>query len=233
MLFNLFYLYSVLSSLWNVSLSNYGRYNLIYNKNTIISEACPEFILSSYGTRVSLCDTTLYSAPTLVRPPQEIIVNYSPIKNLELPNAMVIFKYTKQNNSILTYLLFDNITKTNWISPMYNGIWNLGFSKTRILRVPYDNDLQSVYLSIDSDSILDKDTSHYVSSFYDDSSSSNKGMTIGFLEHNLWKTGIEFSKNTINAIAGLNGLLITRDSIPHGKVNIAQTPALYININDD
>ena len=47
------------------------------------------------------------------------------------------------------------------------------------------------------------------------------GVVLGFLEHDMWKTGVHLSHNSIQAVAGLNGKLLTRDSMmPHGTLPI-------------
>lgn len=241
---NILFFLTSLSSFWNISIHNIEGYTLSFKHNTVISNNCPAFILSDYGTRVSPCDPKLYSAPTLgsyINIPYKnfnlvtkTIISYSPLSNTLLPTINTVFiSPNAQNDTLIMYLNLSKSVRTNWISPLYGGVWDLGFDKTRILRVPYDNDLQSMYISIDSDSILSTGTSSYVSSFYDDSSSSTRGLTIGFLEHEIWKTGIEYSSTEVSAIVGINGLLVTHDRELHGVVNITQTPLLYININDD
>uniref|UniRef100_A0A6C0B613 Uncharacterized protein n=1 Tax=viral metagenome TaxID=1070528 RepID=A0A6C0B613_9ZZZZ len=244
MFINILLFLTSLSSLWNISLNTGGAYSLSFKNNIIITNNCPHLILSDYGTTVSPCDPKLYSPPRQTVSANnsyrnfnnvtKTIISYYPTSNILLPIIDAVFiSPNTLDSTLIMYLNLSKTTRTNWISPLYGGTWNFGFDKTRILRVPHDNDLQSMYLSIDADSILAKGTSSYVSSFYDDSSSSNKGLTIGFLEHQIWKTGIEYSKNQINAIAGINGILITRDREPHGVVNVTQTPLLYISMDDD
>lgn len=241
---NILFFLTSLSSLWNVSINNIGAYSLSFRNKSILSNNCPQLILSDYGTRVSLCDPKLYSPPILDTTINNSYYNfnnvtkttltYNPSSNMLLPIIdTVIILPNGVDSTLIMYLNLSKSINTNWISPLYGGVWDLGFDKTRILRVPYDNDLQSMYISVDSDSVLSKGTSSYVASFYDDSSTSTKGLTIGFLEHELWKTGIEYSSTEVNAIVGINGLLITHDRQQHGVVNITQTPPLYININDD
>ena len=241
---NILFFLTGVSSLWNVTINNIGEYTLSFKNKSVLSNNCPQLILSDYGTRVSLCDPKLYSPPILDTTINNSYYNfnnvtkttltYNPSSNILLPIIdTVIILPNGVDSTLIMYLNLSKSINTNWISPLYGGVWDLGFDKTRILRVPYDNDLQSMYISVDSDSVLSKGTSSYVASFYDDSSTSTKGLTIGFLEHDLWKTGIEYSSTEVNAIVGINGLLITHDRQQHGVVNITQTPPLYINVNDD
>lgn len=232
-----FIVVSSISSFWNITLNDVGSYNLIFNNNTIISDSCSEFTLFKYETRVSVCDKSLYRLPTLSLIKNsditEVTLIYEPVINPLLPTINNVFILPVDSNStIIMYVNMSKTIETNWMSPLYGGKWDMGFDKTRILQVPFDNDLQSMYMSIDAGP-LSKGTSSYVTSFYDDSNVSNKGLIMGFLEHNVWKTGIEYDGNKINAIAGTNNILITRDREPHGVVNISKTPLLYISINDD
>ena len=240
---NILFFLTSLSSIWNISINNIGKYSLFFKNMNVLNNNCPQLILSDYGTRVSPCDQKLYSFPTIYSSINksyknfnnvtEIIISYKPLSNIKLPIINTVFiSPDTPNDTLIMYLNLSKSINTNWISPLYGGTWNLGFDKTRILRVPYDNDLQSIYISVDSKSLLSKGTSSYVASFYDDSSTSTKGLTIGFLEHELWKSGIEYSGTEINAIVGINGILITHDTELHGVVNITKTPPLYININN-
>ena len=242
---NLLNLFSLsVASLWDVSIEDTNKYSLSYNNSKVLYNSCAEFSLTDYGTRASVCDNKLYNTPNINIPERmldknignytQILINYQSLPNISLPNVNCIIQLLDEpKDSIILYLNLSEKINTNWISPMYNSKWDLGFYKTRILRVPYDNDLQSVYLSIDSSGILDKDTSSYVTSFYNNSEKSNQGLVVGFLEHNLWKNGIEYDSQSLSAIAGVNGELITRDNIPHGNVTINQTPKLFIHINKD
>ena len=45
---------------------------------------------------------------------------------------------------------------------------------------------------------------------------------VGFLEHDLFKSGVAYDAHTLSAIAGLNGLLITRDKQRHGSITLGQ-----------
>jgi len=71
-----------------------------------------------------------------------------------------------------------------------------------------------------------------VSSVYDETS--RKGLVVGFLEHHMWKAGVQLHRSSIQAVAGLNNVLGTRDySQPHGFVNTTETPLLTLGLYED
>ena len=160
------------------------------------------------------------------------IIHYKAHNISQLPNVDCTFLILNTSDTILVDLNISRRINTNRISPLYYAKWNMDTKKIRILDVPPDNDLQSLYIS----NIVDKfttGTSSYVSAFYDGSGHTNNGLILGFLEHDLWKTGIEYSSNAIGAVAGINGILLTRDTEPHGIVSITRTPTLFIHYNND
>jgi len=223
-------------NLWSVKMSN-GNYDLSYNNNTILDKNCPEYYLESEGTHISLCNSEVYSKYTLHNKVQytnftEQTIEYNPVDSI-LPTVNLTFNFLhEQNNSVLIKLYFNDTIKTNYISPMKNGKLLPVFDEPRVLNVPQDNDLQSFYTNFKLSPIT-KGTSSYVTTIYDGLGISNNGLVIGFLEHNIWKTGVEYDYYNINAVCGINGKLLTRDSIPHGMVNLTETPTLFISFNND
>ena len=129
-------------------------------------------------------------------------------------------------------------------------------SRLRILNVPFDNDVESMYSSVNVASAwLASGTSAYVAALYDDSE--RHGVVAGFLEHTLWKTGIKYhggstssttsttstgsspsspssDAGSVECVAGINGLLETRDSVPHGDVPAGSpSPWLQLGVYGD
>ena len=64
-----------------------------------------------------------------------------------------------------------------------NGLFG---ERARVLNVPMDSDIQSMYASLP---VL-HGTSMFVTSVYDEES--KKGLVMGFLEHSLFKSGITY-----------------------------------------
>lgn len=236
---------------WSVHTNDLQQYSLeympygVHTSYSIIYEACPEFIDSNTGTRISVCDTNIYTLHNQSYPVRqkndilgtysEYILDYSPVSNKYLPEVNCVFMLLDSpNSSVIIRLQLSKIITTNWLSPLSNGKWDIqtNLDDTRILNVPPDNDLQSYYLRT-KPNILTKDTSNYVTAFYEYLPNSSKGLIVGFLEHDIFKTGITYTYKDIHAVAGINGLLLTRDRIPHGIVNVSFSPMLFIHINQD
>jgi hypothetical protein len=57
---------------------------------------------------------------------------------------------------------------------------------------------------------------------------SRNGFALGFLEHDAWKSGIEYHGNILSAVSGINGKLLTRDVDPHGFVTARHSSLLSI-----
>lgn len=227
-------------SLWEMSIHNYS-YDLLYNGHPTITNICPEYTLSAHGTTVSVCSETLYNPPTLYHDIHDPLtmdeyalqrIVYVPIHS-NIPIVSCNFKLLNNSSQTLLYTMeFSEPVYTNRISLITHATLTLNFSKTRVLRVPFDNDLQSIYSSLDLN-YLTKITSCYVSAIYNNSQHSNTGLILGFLNHSVWKTGIEFERSTINAVAGINGVWLTRDTLPHGSVVSNKSPILFIHMNAD
>ena len=230
---------------WDIQNDSLGRYTLMFNGDRMISGACPEFEYSLTGTRISVCDTQIYNVRKVLDPHYrsdfilgnytEYNIDYIPISNAHLPEVNCVFKVLDTpKDSMLIRINLSKEIETNWFSPMSNGQWSIQTDRehTRILNIPPDNDLQSFYVSV-TPSKLTHDTSNYVTAFYEHNSDSNKGLIVGFLEHTVFKTGIEFTEQSISAVAGVNGLLLTRDRVRHGIVNSSHSPLLFIHMNSD
>ena len=253
MIFVCVFLLTFISSVWGISTNQWilqnntlGQYNLSFKNHSIISNACAEFKYSKTGTRINVCDPKIYYLRGMTYPVfytdenignyTEYILDYTPISNKNLPEVNCVFKLLeKPKNSMLVHMILSKTIETNWISPLSNANWDIQTDSkhTRILNVPPDNDLQSFWLSV-TPSKFTKDTSNYVTAFYEHSNKRNsKGLVMGFLEHDMFKTGIEFTDQSVSAVAGVNGLLLTRDRVPHGIVNTSHSPILFVHMNDD
>jgi alpha-galactosidase len=90
--------------------------------------------------------------------------------------------------------------------------------------VPFDNDAWVKY------KVADLQQPSFISSevtaLYD--SVSNKGLIIGSVEHNDWKTGIKAEGNNISVIAGWTDSTGTRDRIKHGIVTRGISPKILV-----
>ena len=87
---------------------------------------------------------------------------------------------------------------TNWVSPLAQAAWSIGTTgaarlKSRVLNIPLDSDIQSMYASLP----VISGTSLFATAIYDEAS--RKGLVLGFLDHGLFKTSIQYSVVVHNA----------------------------------
>ena len=227
---------------WDIIKLN-SKYKFNFNNQTVIDNICSSIKINDINKKLSLCDQEFFYDSVMSSKNRgvnvdignytETIIRYETKQVSVIPSVdFIIHNFDLPNTLLLVYLNFDNPITTNWISPLYNSDINQNFSKPVILNVPYDNDLQSFYSSTPYGK--KQGTSPFVTAIYEtDATYSSTGLVIGFTEHNLWKTGIQYSNNKINSIIGLSNPLITRDLHSHGDVKIIKTPVLSIGYYDN
>jgi hypothetical protein len=104
-----------------------------------------------------------------------------------------------------------------------------GGADIRGLRVPWDND---GFVRYNAGTINRSDTSYEVAAFYDNTS--RKGLIIGSVSHDTWKTGVSFTGNSgkLDRLSAFGGVAssMTRDKVPHGALggNILRSPLVFI-----
>ncbi|MDB5120269.1 MAG: alpha-galactosidase [Sphingobacteriales bacterium] len=108
---------------------------------------------------------------------------------------------------------------SNYMAPLVSNspVTFLSSGDARALYVPYDNDKWTRYISFPFNSAV---TSNEVSALYDNTS--RKGLIIGSVEHDVWKTGIKsvtsnFTLKNLEVFGG-NTSNKTRDILKHGKI---------------
>ncbi len=119
------------------------------------------------------------------------------------PDIRQVYYFYTDRDYFLTEVFLESESKisTNYIAPIYTETRS-GFlpedDSNRGLRVPFDNDNFVAYLS----SPLDKDIlSFEVTSIFN--GRSRRGIVVGSVEHDTWKTGVRFSGEDGRYIAGL------------------------------
>jgi hypothetical protein len=109
-----------------------------------------------------------------------------------------------------------------------------GGTDIRGLRVPWDND---GFVRYNAGTINRSDTSYEVAAFYDNAS--RKGIVVGSVLHDTWKTGISFtgSSGKLDKLSVFGGVTssMTRDRVPHGSPNgnILRSPLVFIGYFND
>lgn len=143
------------------------------------------------------------------------------------------------NNYVLTDFSIESTEElsTNYMAPVYStsetDILPNGTNKS--LWVPFDNDHWVRYSTLDFGVPL---SGYEVGAFINDET--GKGVVIGSIEHDVWKTGIRATTsngNTLSRIEAFGGVTSnqTRDNLPHGQVKntTVKSPKMMIGFFDD
>jgi len=126
---------------------------------------------------------------------------------------------------------------SNYMAPVYStsssAILPAGTNKS--LWVPFDNDKWVRYNTLKFGLPV---SGYEVSVFFNDET--RKGMVVGSIEHDVWKTGIKATTtegNTLTQLEVFGGVTSseTRDVLPHGQVKnkIIKSPRIMIGYFDD
>jgi len=160
-------------------------------------------------------------------------------KAQELPTLIQYFYVQADRNYILTdfSLQGDSEIVSNYMAPVNSDNQGVLVSSknNRALFVPFDNDKWVRYKShpLDFKNLV----SYEVSAVFDNES--RKGLVIGSVEHDNWKTAVEFSSENDNltSVKCYGGVAdeLTRDSKPHGvlKGTKIKSPQIFIGVFND
>lgn len=123
--------------------------------------------------------------------------------------------------------------RSNYIAPLVTGSVTVPFAAPlQCLFTPYDNDNYAKYRS-DGWKENEPEGSYEVGGIYDDST--RKGLIVGSVDHDVWKSAIRFSKSGgLEVFAGATGKF-THDKDPHGEVvgNVVSSPRFVLGTYDD
>ena len=131
-----------------------------------------------------------------------------------------VFYLTPGKDYFVTQVKVHTNTGCNYISPLTTPGVDLTNIANRALFVPFDNDM---WVRYNAASLKTADfTGSEVTALYNDST--NRGIIIGSLEQDTWKTGItikgqdDTTLSDLSIFAGLSDSIITHDKIAHGTV---------------
>lgn len=210
-------------------------YDLLAKKYSVYQDSQP--VLTDVGVSFKLNDTVIntdsYSYQSNSVRSFSDALGYGTeltvcLKSSGKPNLIQIFKIYQDKPFIITQLQLesadDNDIQTNYICPVdisnYTSICGGKQPWSQFLKVPFDND---GWVEFENAPIkeISGGTSHEVTAIYD--AVNEKGLVIGSVTHDIWKTGIDFSSNT-NGISSLKvysgaGDELTRGEIEHGTVS--------------
>jgi alpha-galactosidase len=155
------------------------------------------------------------------------------------PQMMQVFYTYKDRDFVLTEVLISgDALQSNYMAPIVSTGVNLHTEGDhRSLYVPFDND---TFVSYESKPMLSQleNTSSEVGAFYENQS--RRGLIIGSVEHQVWKTGIQTigqgrQLEKLVAWGGFTDQKITRDTIAHGMIsgNLLKSPKILVGYFDD
>jgi hypothetical protein len=221
----------------------------------MLTSACPAIVLSSATRKkASLCGSSGKATrgfdPLLGLNFTESVLSYKPTTSSTAPDADLILRTFDAPSRLLhVRITFSQPFTTNFVAPLYNAEWSLGNgASARFLNIPLDNDMQSMYESVVPESIIR--TSSFATAIFEDLDDgrdlkAGRGLIVGFLEHDLFKSGIAYNNQKLSAVAGINGEWVTRDQQPHGMVTlnkpfgteasqlVATVPLLSLGVYED
>jgi alpha-galactosidase len=132
----------------------------------------------------------------------------------------------------------NKVISTNWLAPIQvdrpAGVDIGSSADPRVLIVPWDNDH---FIRYRSEPINSATSSYEVTSIYDNSR--RKGLVVGSITHDTWKTGIDYSGSNgrLDALSVYGGASssVTQDTMPHGFVSgtAVLSPRILVGYYDD
>ncbi|MBB6671310.1 S-layer homology domain-containing protein [Cohnella nanjingensis] len=144
-------------------------------------------------------------------------------KSAGQPVLKQIYQFYDGKAYFLTRLVAesDRPIRTNEMAPIVvnraGGVTTGRETDNRALSVPFDND---AWIRFKAQTVNRSDTSYEVTAVYDNAS--RIGLILGSVEHDAWKTGIDWrgAGNRLNALRVYGGASsgVTHDTLPHGSL---------------
>jgi hypothetical protein len=156
----------------------------------------------------------------------------------DLPPMVQRFTLDPRGYALVRVEVTGKGLRSNWMAPIIcgsAGCVDLGAAKDpRALQAPFDNDKWTRYKA---DPIDGDGSSYEVSAFYDNAS--RRGLVVGSVTHDTWKTGIRFKGDggRLTALTVFGGIadIETRDVLPHGSVTGKRlsSPTVFVGYSED
>jgi len=163
-----------------------------------------------------------------------------------LPSMKQHYYLYESGEHFLTQTVIESSSaiSTNYLAPLVinrtEGIDIGKYDDNRVLVVPFDNDMWVRFQSKSMNTYLNTD--NYISSeltaIYDNTS--RRGLIIGSVTHDTWKTGISWSGannrlNKLSVFGGFTSKASTHDVVEHGKVSGKQiaSPKIMVGYYSD
>ena len=235
---------------WLITFDNESRaIHLFYQDKALLKGVVSRYklddryVATAEYPRVSLKESTFTD---MIGRGKKVTYQYGGLKGH--PNLHHVFYFYEGDSICLieTLLVGKDSIASNYIAPIYTETdcaWLENDTTNRVLTIPFDNDN---FVPYKSSPLSIQDTSSEVTAFF--TGSSRKGLVIGSVEHDTWKTGISFATsnhNQVNKLEAFGGLAneATRDvsskkdrpSCEHGYVNgrTIKSPKLFVGFFAD
>ncbi|MCX7771858.1 MAG: hypothetical protein N2376_01935, partial [Clostridia bacterium] len=224
-----------------------GNVTLAYNTKTGTADFIRggQTVLNAFYSAVklpTLVTSKDYTSRSAVAMGDEYIITLSGRK---APSMKQHFMLGTNDSFVVWVELEGQKLISNWMAPVVvdtKGGMDLGsYADVRALWVPFDNDRNAKY---EAATINKEDTSYEVAAFYDNTS--RKGLVIGSVTHDTWKTGISYkgSSNKLDSLQAFGGVSINnsqhygtmqRDVQQHGSVTGDKlvSPKVFVGYFDD
>jgi len=220
---------------------NNGFYDVYFNNQKIISDAYA-FANSNaeFNSTAGYTTRSYTSAPVIDNfgSGTRHVISMTGAGLLEM--KQVFYTYTGKNNFFTEVILNGNGANSYKMSPLTSNLVDIqANSDRRALFVPFDND---AWVRYDAKEIRYANFfSSEAGAIYDNTS--RKGLVIGSVEHEVWKTGVNLvgegraSTAYLSVVAGWTQESVTRDKRGHGWVSVGATscksPRILVSYGND
>ncbi|MFF2910693.1 carbohydrate-binding protein [Paenibacillus sp. NPDC057934] len=237
-----------------------GMYQVLYNTTTGLSsyawdgKVIAKGVYSSFKLNEDLFYSNEYDSHTLLSDQVEQIQDghgkgIKLIVRNEKPGQptldQIYYVYEKSNYFIKAEeVTSSSELSTNEMAPVVletAGGVDLGqYGDNRVLLVPFDNDAWARYDSKSMNTHLNTNSniSSEVTAIFDNVS--RKGLIVGSVTHDTWKTGIHWSGadnrlDQLKVFGGFTSKKVTYDSLPHGAITgrLLKSPQIFVGFYSD
>lgn len=230
-----------------------GKWNVAYNSQTKgirieqDSKVICTGLYASYQWNGQMVSTKDYPAPKQKTTPVNGISGKglaftATYNGTNLPKLVQTFYIYPEKEYLMTEFTLeapDGTIASNYmapvnIDPVEWSEWNTG--DARALFIPFDNDCWIRYQS--HPLTFEQLTAYEVTAVFDNTS--RKGLVVGSVEHDCWKSAVTMTGKEPNGLASLvcyGGIAdsLTRDSKPHGALSgkIIKSPKILLGVFND
>lgn len=231
-----------------------GNVRMVYDKAAGTASLCDmdsRYLLNGISAEVLLKDKTLISSKGLPGEPDKsytvtphrdafgegVKLTVGSPKEDGLLLEQNYYAYEARDFILLeTVLVSGHVVSTNYMAPLSNAQVECALhGDLRFLSAPFDND---DFIRYSSQPFESAGESYEITSIFDNDT--RRGMIIGSVSHDTWKTGIQAEQGHAGGLTGLKvfgGITskLTRDTLPHGFVTgrTVSSPKIFFGFYED